>query len=103
VTSSLPQQVSRSGMLERTGTKRRITSAISRSRSKIDPMVGGSGRTNFEKVAIVKPVKETRTEKCNRAAQTVPKIVPMLARLGANQRESGFRKLLVRLVTDLVE
>ena len=37
------------------------------------------------------------------AAKTVPKIVPILARLGANQRESGFRKLLVRLVTDLVE
>jgi hypothetical protein len=34
--------------------------------------------------------------------QCVPKIVPMLGRLGANQRESGFRKLLVRLVIDSV-
>jgi hypothetical protein len=34
--------------------------------SKIDPIVD-SGRTNFEKVAIVKPVKETGAEKCNRA------------------------------------
>lgn len=34
---------------------------------------------------------------------TVPKIVPMLARLGANQGESGFRKLLVKLIVDLVE
>ena len=53
-----------------------------------------SGRKNFEKLAIVRLAP---------AAKTVPKIVPILARLGANQRESGFRKLLVRLVTDLVE
>jgi len=30
-------------------------------------------------------------------------MVPMLARLGAIQRESGFRKLLVRLIIDWVE
>jgi len=34
---------------------------------------------------------------------TVPKTVPILARLGARQRESGFRKWLVRLVIDLEE
>jgi hypothetical protein len=35
--------------------------------------------------------------------KTVPEIVPMLARFGVTQRESRLRKLLVRLVIDLVE
>jgi hypothetical protein len=62
-----------------------------------------SGRTNFEKLAIVRLVKEKLLGRSELLLLTVPKIVPILARLGANQRESVLRKLLVRLVTDLVE
>jgi len=63
-----------------------------------------SGRTNFEKLAIVRLVKEKLLGRSELMLhKTVPEIVPMLARFGVTQRESRLRKLLVRLVIDLVE